>query len=304
MPLQDDYHVSLDTFKGPLDLLLFLIRRAEVDITDIPIAAVTDQYLAFLEQIEEIDIDLAGEFLVMAATLVEIKARVLEHQRTRKPGDATSPVEDLNLDASDPRYELVQQLLAYQRYRVAADTLDKRREEFALKFPVRPGSRHIAEHPESHDAGDESPRSDVELDDAHVFDLFEAYERLIESVDFSRLGEHRVQDDDTPIELHQDDLIDRLSRAAERRITLQEAWMGRTKMDVIGLFLATLELVKQRRVLVVQDETTGAIMLELNADPVDESTYVAQEPDHAHVVEHEDGSVAPHDEKSRITEGA
>lgn len=279
MPLQDDYHVSLETFKGPLDLLLYLIRRAEVDITDIPIAAITDQYLAFLEQIEEIDIDLAGEFLVMAATLVEIKARVLEAQRTRKPGDSTPPLDDLNLESDDPRYELVQQLLAYQRYRVAADTLDRRREEFSLKFPVRPGSRQVGGPPAEGDT--DIPRSDVELDDAHVFDLFEAYERLIESVDFARLGEHRVQDDDTPIGLHQDDLIDRLGRAPDRRITLQEAWLGRSKSDVIGLFLATLELVKQRRVLVVQDEATGEIMLELNADPVDESSYVAHDAAHA-----------------------
>ena len=77
MPLQDDYQVRLDRFQGPLDLLLFLIRRAEVDVVDIPIAAITDQYFAFLKQLDTIDIDVAGEFLVMAATLVEIKSRTL-----------------------------------------------------------------------------------------------------------------------------------------------------------------------------------------------------------------------------------
>src|SRR5688572_12606271 len=120
--LQDDYHITLEAFKGPLDLLLFLIRRAEVEITAIPIAEITDQYLNFLGRIEDIDIDLAGEFLVMAATLVEIKSRFLQARRERKPGetaDGEASAEtldaagELDLDRSDPRYELIRQLLAY-----------------------------------------------------------------------------------------------------------------------------------------------------------------------------------------------
>lgn len=274
-PLQDDYHVSLDTFKGPMDLLLFLIRRAEVDITDIPIAEITDQYLAFVSRIDSIDIDLAGEFLVMAATLVEIKSRVLQKQREGRntesgtEGEAASAAFDLDLDSSDPRYELVRQLLAYQRFRVAAEDLDHRREEFSRRFPARPGSRL---EPRPLDAGrmlddDGDAPADLDLDDAHLFDLVEAYQRILESVDFSKLGSHQVEYDDTPIGLHQDDLVDRLSRSPSKRITLQEAWLGRRKVDIIGLFLATLELVKQRRVLVVQDDLHGEIMLELNRDP-------------------------------------
>jgi len=272
---QDDYHVSLANFKGPLDLLLFLIRRAEVDITDIPIAEITDQYLVFLSQIEEVDIDLAGEFLVMAAALVEIKSRVLQKQRERKNGDADAEHDDIDFDDADPRFELVQHLLAYQRYRMAAEELDQRREAFANRFPARPAPGRNPPAPGSnppaagsHAAGFEVDDDfQLELDDAHIYDLFEAYERILESVDFSKLGEHEVEDDDTPIGLHQDDLVDRLSRAPARRITLQEAWLGRRKVDIIGLFLATLELVRQRRVVVVQDDIHGEIMLQLNDDP-------------------------------------
>jgi segregation and condensation protein A len=270
-PLQDDYHVSLESFKGPVDLLIFLIRRAEVDITDIPIAEITDQYLAFLGQIESIDIDLAGEFLVMAATLVEIKSRVLQRQRELKAAgqsaDAADAALDLNLDAADPRYELVQQLLAYQRYRVAAEDLDHRRVEFSRRFPAQGGSRLEPKPLDSFESADDDGPTDLELDDAHLFDLVEAYQRILESVDFSKLGAHEVEYDDTPIGLHQEDLVDRLSRAPGKRITLQEAWLGRRRADIIGLFLATLELVKQRRVLVVQDDIHGEIMLELNRDP-------------------------------------
>ena len=265
---QDNYHISLATFKGPLDLLLFLIRRAEVDISDIPITEITEQYVAMLSQIESIDIDLAGEFLVMAATLVEIKSRVLQKERDKRRGegkfanDETS--ESLNIDAADPRYELVQQLLAYQKYRMAAEELDDRRDAFALRFPVTPGRRVEAD---TEDTSIEPVEIDIE--DAHAFDLFEAYERIVESIDFSKLGEHEVEADDTPIGLHQDDLIDRLTRVEgpRKRLTLQQAWLGRRKIDVIGLFMATLELVKQRRILVVQEEVHGEIMLELNSDP-------------------------------------
>lgn len=261
MPLQDDYHVTLDAFKGPLDLLLFLIRRAEVEITDIRIVEITDQYLALLSQIESIDIDLAGEFLVTAATLVEIKSRVLQRAQEGSGSDADGS-ESLDLDESDPRYELVQQLLAYQKYRVAAETLQQRREEFAQRFAVRP-TRPVNEL----NGGDAPTAAELDLDDAHVFDLFEAYERIIDSIDFSRMGAHEIEDTDTPVGLHQEDLLDRLKRSEDRRVSLQRAWQGRTRADVIGLFLATLELVRRRRITVVQDDPDSEIMLALNDDP-------------------------------------
>ena len=257
MPLQDDYHVSLSHFKGPLDLLLFLIRRAEVDIADIPIRQITEQYLAFLQQIDEIDIDMAGDFLVMAATLIEIKSRSIQpaHAKTGMDDEHTGP----DLSDADPRYELVQQLLAYQKYRLAAEELDRLREISSNRFPARPGSTR----PEDTDA----EPVEIELDDAHILDLFEAYERIAASINFDRLGDHRVEYDDTPIALHQEDLLDRLGRADAGRITLQQAFTGRSRGEVIGLFLATLELVRQRRVLVRQDDLLGEIVLELNADP-------------------------------------
>jgi len=271
--LQEEYHITLDAFKGPLDLLLFLIRRAEVEITDIPIHEITEQYVAFLRQVDAIDIETAAEFLVMAATLVELKARVLQHRKLKKESEGSGEREDedrdldLNLDESDPRYELVRQLLAYQRYRDAAERLNHLREVYEQRFPVAPGRRDAKQQAELNAHLAQESHLEVELDDVHIFDLFDAYERIVQSVDFSKLGEHKVKDDDTPIGLHQEDLIDRLRRAAGRRITLQEAWLGRTRADVIGLFLATLELVRQRRVIVVQDDIHGDIMLELNDDP-------------------------------------
>jgi chromatin segregation and condensation protein Rec8/ScpA/Scc1 (kleisin family) len=112
-----DYRVELDVYHGPLDLLLYLIKRDEIDINDIPIAPITEQYLAYLQTIKRLDINLAGEFLVMAATLMEIKSAMMMPREAGEEGEET----DLTAaeDPTDPRYELIQQLLAYKRFKDA-----------------------------------------------------------------------------------------------------------------------------------------------------------------------------------------
>jgi segregation and condensation protein A len=264
MPLQEEYQVALDSFHGPMDLLLYLIRRAEVDVHDIPIAQITDQYLAFLRQLSDIDIDVAGEFLVMAASLVEIKSRTLIPPEKR-PGETDGDGIDSagGMDAADPRYELVQQLLAYQKYRIASDELETRRQAFMNRFARRP-ARHDVDL-----AMQQAPPVEIELEDAHVLDLSEAYERIMASIDFAKFGDHKVEMDDTPIALHQEDLMDRLTRSTERKLTLQEAFEGANSGARIGLFLATLELVRLRRVTVVQELIESPIVLVLNEDPTE-----------------------------------
>lgn len=258
MTILEDYRVSLDSFQGPLDLLLHLVRRAEVDVHDIPVAQIADQYLAFLRDVDEIDVEIAGEFLVMAATLIEIKSRTLAPEPEGEEGG-----EDRGGDGGssiDPRDDLIRALLAYQRVRVAAERLDERREEFAHRAALRPG-RPDVDHAEEEFA--------LELEDVHALDLAEAYERIIASIDLSRLGDHVVEMDDTPIKLHEEDLLDRLQRSHGGRLTLQSAFEGRAGGQRIGLFLATLELVRQRRVIVRQDEIDAEIELILREDDGD-----------------------------------
>ena len=278
MPLQEDYQITLDTFRGPLDLLLYLIRRAEVDVHDIPIAQITDQYMAFLQRLDDIDIDVAGEFLVMAATLVEIKSRTLAPPQKKGEGESGTGIDATDvagIDSTDPRVELVQQLLAYQRYRIASDDLEQRRAAFSQRFPRRPGKSAAAlestsqTQPGGFESGNDVGQEpvDLELEDAQVFDLFECYERIMGSIDFGRMGDHKVEIDDTPIALHQEDLLDRLTRAPARTLTLQEAFEGAATGQRIGLFLATLELVRLRRVTVMQPEIDSPIELLLNEDP-------------------------------------
>lgn len=253
-----DYRVHLDAFEGPLDLLLYLIRRAEVDITDIPIAALTDQYLDYLKQIETIDIELAGEFLVTAATLMEIKSRMLAPV---KPGQATADEGPGDRAAQDPRAELVKQLLAYKQYRDAATALELRKHEWENRFP---GGRAGVDN-EALKEVLAAQQEELDLEDLSLMDLVEAFAEIASSVNFERLGDHQVTYDETPIELHAEDIVDRLKRDAEAgkpRMSLPALFAGRTKPEMIGLFLATLELVRRRAVRVRQDEA-GLIVLEL-----------------------------------------
>jgi segregation and condensation protein A len=257
---QDDYRVTLEAFQGPLDLLLFLIRRAEIDITDIPVATITDQYLSFLGHVDDVDVELAGEFLVMAASLIELKSRTLAPEPVDAEG-AVDAAAAAGADAADPRYELVQQLLAYQRIRIASDELDDRRHEFARRFPRRPARP---------DAGRDEAMApepvEIELDDVHLMDLAEAYERIMSSIDLTRLGDHVVEMDDTPIIIHQEDLLDRLRRAPEHRLTLQATFAGAGRMQRVGLFLATLELARLRQVAVEQEDIDAEIEVVLRDD--------------------------------------
>lgn len=255
-PLQDDYQVRLSNFEGPLDLLLFLIRRAEIDIHDIPIVEVTEQYFTYLKQIDEIDIELAGEFLVMAATLIEIKSRTLRPPEARDGEDAPEDIAE-GLESADPRYELVQQLLAYQRYRMASERLDEQRHEHAQRFTA---SARIMDEP-TDESAEESEA--LEMEDVHLGDLVDAYQRIVEAVDFGSVGDHEVEYDDTPIALHVEDLLDRIKREPTNRITLQDVFVGRKRGAMIGLFLAVLELARHQLVRAVQDHDDDDIALEL-----------------------------------------
>jgi len=132
-----DYRVELEAYSGPMDLLLYLVRKHEIDLNDIPIAKLTEQYMAHLERLREMDFELAGEFLVMAATLLEIKSQMLTPQPTAE-GEQAEGSADNALSSLDPRYELVQQLLAYKRFKDLAGELESRQHEWARRFAHLP----------------------------------------------------------------------------------------------------------------------------------------------------------------------
>ncbi|MBX3378735.1 MAG: segregation/condensation protein A [Phycisphaeraceae bacterium] len=276
--LTEDYRVRLESFEGPLDLLLFLIRKNEVDVTDIPIAPIADQYIAFLRDLDKdgtpVDIEVAGEFLVMAATLMEIKSRWLA--RGTDPNVALAS-DDTGANGTDPRADLVRQLLAYKQYRDAADALELRGKQWQARFPAG-GADEATPATDAQAIQDEVAALDVE--DLELTDLLEAFKKIVATVNFERLGDHQVVYDDTPIELHAADIVDRIkgelpegADGSRPKLTFRALLTNRTRSEMIGLFLAVLDLVRRRVVGVEQDKQSSEITLVLR-DP-DEAPSVA-----------------------------
>lgn len=264
MNTQEDYRIELDVYSGPLDLLLYLIKRDEIEITDIPVAHVAEQYVAYLKQLDVLDINVAGEFLVMAATLLEIKAAMISpREEQAEDDDAMSAAED----PTDPRYELIQQLLAYKRFKDAAADLESRHEDFAKRF-AHAGTPATAE---SADKPDTLPQ--LELEDVQLWDLVEAFTRVMEQVGTGPVT-HDVVADDTPIELHASDIEDRLKR--EGPMTLRQIFEGRRRGEMIGLFLAILELARRYTITFSQTEQGGEIHLALR-DPQEQQQLLDAE---------------------------
>jgi len=242
----NEYRVDLDIYNGPLDLLLYLIRRDEVDICDIEISRVTDQYVKYVDLLEQLDPNLAGDFLVMAATLLQIKTRML--LPSAKIEDGQEDADDL-----DPRGQLIRQLLEYKAFKDAAADLTVAGEYQELKHPRKPISPEFEQ--------------EKELEDVQVWDLFEAFNNLLTSIGMDK-PTHDVIYDDTPIALHAEDIYDRLSR--EGPMSFERVFAGRTKRtEIVGLFLALLELTRQGKVLIRQGENFDRINISLNPDPPD-----------------------------------
>jgi len=241
-----EYRVNLDIYNGPLDLLLYLIRREEVDIYDIPVAEITEQYVRYVEMIKQLDPNLAGDFLVLAATLLEIKTRMLLPSSQGGEGDQDSV-------QIDPRAELVRQLLEYKAFKDAADDLRQAARSQALKLP-RPG------RPTEPDE-----KTELDLADAQIWDLFDAFSRVMESIGRDQASRQIVYDD-TPVELYAMDVLDLLRR--DGAMTFARIFAGRTsRIEIVGLFLALLELIRQKKILAGQDRNFGDIHIRLNPSP-------------------------------------
>lgn len=234
-----EYKVALESYNGPLDLLLYLIQKNEVDIYDIPIARITEQYMSYLDALNILNLNIAGDFLVMAATLMHIKSKAL------LPTTELEEEEDLE----DPRLELVKQLLEYKRYKETAITLAKKAETRGMRF-----SRLI-------NSSFDNQEAELLLDDIGLWDLTKAFSRLMEQT----LGDvpTTIVDDDTPIHVYMAMILERLQAAPS--LPLFELFSEfRERLRIIGIFLALLELVRLRRILVEQSSEQSDIRLSLN----------------------------------------
>lgn len=241
-----DYRVNLDIFAGPLDLLLYLVRKEEVDIYDIPIATITDQYLRYVDIIKQFDIDLAGDFLVMAATLMEIKSAMLLPKDEPEQAGQESP--------SDPRAELIRQLLEYKRFKDAANLLDAAAERHSERFG-RPTSLIDRLVPDA--------EPEIDMDQVSIWDLLEAFDTICKATGTSSYTGHIR--DDTPIDLYQIEVLSRLQ--SEGPLTFARIFEGRpNRLVMVGIFLAILELIRGKLIWAEQEESSSQIFLRAITD--------------------------------------
>jgi segregation and condensation protein A len=240
--LPTDFHVDLDVFRGPLDLLLYLVRKQEVEIVDIPIAIITEQYLEYLELLKDLDIDTVGDFVAMASTLVEIKS---QHVLPR--------FDEVEGAVEDPREELVRRLLEYKKYRDAASILEERSRQWQLQLPrfgcdLPPRERDVAEEP---------------IHEVELWDLVSAFARILRERELTKPS--NIVYDDTPIHVYMMRIQARLrDRGPMAFSTLFERAVHRSTM--VGTFLAVLELVRHHRVSVEQNSLFGEIWVSARSD--------------------------------------
>jgi len=233
------YQVKLDIFEGPLDLLLYLIKKNEVDIYDIPMALITGQYLEYLELMKELNLDIAGEFLVMASTLIKIKSQML-----LPPVEGEGEGED----ETDPRAELMEHLLEYQRYKEAAHQLVTR--ELLEK--------DIFKRPQTEDPGEAKVDGDM-LIEASLFDLVDALRKVIERKD--------LPENIMGVALEKMTVRDKIvSILRQLKETPQLVFQSLfdplvTRFEIIVTFLAVLELIRLRAIRVFQVQPYGEIRI-------------------------------------------
>jgi segregation and condensation protein A len=236
-----EFKVAIDIFSGPMDLLLYLVKRHEVDVIEVPIARIAEEFIAYIDVIQDLAIDQVGEFVELASVLLEIKARSL----VPRPEENEETVEPV-------REDLVKRLLEYKQYRDAAVMLEDRARQWELRFARLP-----ADEP-----AQRGTPTEVTIGDVHVWDLVGAMSRVIAKQEKRR--PRKIIQDDTPIETH----IERVeSHVREKgRVAFSELFdHDMPRMKLVGIFLAVLELVRRGTLSAQQEKLFDEIWLQLAA---------------------------------------
>ena len=241
---QDDYKVNLEVFEGPLDLLLYLIKKDELDIYDIPIERVTSQYMEYLNTMEMLDLNIASEFIVMASTLALIKSRML------LPSDIPQEADTDEDDAADPRWDLVRQLVEYKRFKDAAGKLQER--EYVQQNIFGGGGTTIIG--ESEEESEAKPLGDVSL-----FDLITAFNEVLAKAPIEPIGQIEPIAWTVPDKI---DMILRLTKHTEKGVVFSKLFNQHSpRGEIIVTFLALLELLRLRQIAVFQSDPFSEIVV-------------------------------------------
>lgn len=238
-----DYKVKLEVFEGPLDLLLYLIKRDEVDIYEISIERIAKQYLEYMEAFQVLNIELAGEFIVMAANLLYIKSRTL------LPKEEQMPEEDA--DEDDPRWELIRQLIEYKKFKEAASQLRTREALQEKLFPRFPSHPEIA------------PAGDLLVEEVGIFDLISAFQKVLKRLESRRREEDLRQIFEENFTVT--DKIEFLLRVIDHGtpVRFEECFAEAAgRAEIVVTFLAMLELIRLKQLRVRQEKHFDAIWIE------------------------------------------
>ena len=239
------YKVKLELFEGPLDLLLHLIKKNEIDIYDIPIASITEQYVEYMDLMQLLDLNIAGEFLVMAATLIHIKSKMLLPQ---------PQVEEEVAEEEDPREELVKKLLEYKRFKEAAIELSNKatiqKDYFGRSVTFSPSTF-------------KSEVKEEEYFEASLFDLITAFTKVMKEVPKQLF--YQVIKDEFTVEEKMHDIFHLLVKKTKVHFT--ELFRNvKNKIEIITTFLALLELIRLKEILVMQSKVFGDIVVQKNKE--------------------------------------
>lgn len=241
------YSIKLDSFEGPLDLLLHLIDKAEVDIYDIPIAEITEQYLQTIHSMQELHLEVASEFVVMAATLLSIKSKML---LPKKEETVFQPLFDMDVEEVDPRDELVQRLLEYKRYKLIAESL-REMEIGRSKVFTRP-----AEDLTPYIRAEEPTVSNIS-----IYDLVSALEKLFTKKNNEREPMTKVSRDEISIKDRMRE-IRQLLKVGGGMVRFSQLFQEvASRTEIVTTFLALLELMKAKRITCVQNQLFTEILI-------------------------------------------
>lgn len=240
------YNIKIDAFEGPMDLLLHLINRLEIDIYDIPMADITEQYLGYIHTMQHLELDVASEYLVMAATLLAIKSKML----LPKHEDEQLIDEDGELFEEDPRDELVEKLLEYKKYKNAAEEFKGLEEERSLMFTKPPSdlSVYVKET--------ENEKQELNIS---LYDMLGALQKLLRRQKIQKPLYTKVTKQEISIEKRMDEIMIELQSFKGKKAF--ELFSQPVKEHIVITFMAVLELMKQNEIIVEQEDNFSEIMI-------------------------------------------
>lgn len=240
------YNVKIDAFEGPLDLLLHLIHRLEIDIYDIPVAEITEQYLLYIHTMQELQLDVASEYLVMAATLLAIKSKMLlpKHEE-----DLTD--DELGMEEENPMDELVEKLVEYRKYKEAAIELKEMEQERGLMFTKPPSDLS--------DFVKEVQTDKTEMN-VSLYDMLGAFQKLLRRQKLQKPLSTKITRQEIPIEKRMAEILEDLINIKGRR-SFNDLFTVPDREQIVVTFLAVLELIKQKEIHIEQEKNFSEIYL-------------------------------------------